>query len=141
LSLIVLCSAAALAQDTPPEDQAPATTERHDVPTFQSKVNLVLVRVVVRDAHGRPVGNLTKDDFQLFDKRKRQTIASFSVVKRASGAPEAKTATTARAADSERDSERSGSAAANHSPERCLIYLFDDLNIGFADLVAVREAA
>jgi hypothetical protein len=42
----------------------------------------VLVPVVVRDSHGRPVAHLTKDDFQLFDKGKRQDIASFSAIER-----------------------------------------------------------
>ena len=96
----------------------------------------MLVPVVVRDAQGRPVGNLTKDDFQLFDKGKRQTIVSFSAVKRAAGAPEDKTTTTRHA-----DSERAGLAATNKAPDRFLIYLFDDLNTTFADLAAVRAAA
>src|ERR1700732_3905004 len=48
----LLVSAAALAQDPS---------------TFKTKVNVVLVPVVVRDAAGRPVGNLTQEDFQIFD--------------------------------------------------------------------------
>jgi VWFA-related protein len=97
----------------------------------------VLVPVVVRDAHGHPVGNLTKDDFQLFDKGKRQTIASFSVVQRPTTAPQDKTATPTRAADS----AHADSAAANNSPERYLIYVFDDLNATFADMAMVWAAA
>jgi VWFA-related protein len=97
----------------------------------------VLVPVVVRDAHGRPIGNLTKDDFELFDKGKRQTIVSFSVVQRTSGAPENKPTTTPRPVDS----ESAGSTAANKGSERFLIYLFDDLNTTFADLATVRAAA
>jgi VWFA-related protein len=128
LLLTVLCSAAALAQGTPPADSVPA---------FQSKVNLVLVPVVVRDARGRAVGNLTKDDFQLFDKGKRETIASFSMVKRANIELQDRTAPITEAPDS----ERTGIAAANAGPERYLIYLFDDLNTGFADMATVREAA
>ena len=79
--LALLCCAKALAQTTSPTENSQDTKER--VPTFQSKVNLVLVPVVVRDSKGVPVGNLAKDDFQLFDKGKRQTIVSFSAVKRA----------------------------------------------------------
>ena len=41
--------------------------------------NLVVVRVVVRDSHGRPVANLTKDDFKLFDRGREQNIAQFSM--------------------------------------------------------------
>jgi hypothetical protein len=42
-------------------------------------VNLVQVRVVVRDSQGNVVTNLKKEDFQLQDNRKPQTISTFSV--------------------------------------------------------------
>src|SRR5437016_5153391 len=64
---------------------APATGQSeevssHDTPTtFKVRVNLVLVRAVVRDAQGKVVPNLKKEDFQLYDNRKPQTISSFSV--------------------------------------------------------------
>ncbi|HTQ59076.1 MAG TPA: hypothetical protein VMI32_02565, partial [Candidatus Solibacter sp.] len=52
----------------------------HDSPaTFKVRVNLVLVRVVVRDTDGKVVTNLKKEDFQLSDNRKPQVISSFSV--------------------------------------------------------------
>jgi len=51
--------------------------------TFKSKVNLVMVPVVVRDRDGRPVGNLTQDDFQLSDSGRKQVITKFSVEKAA----------------------------------------------------------
>src|SRR5207253_11342429 len=45
----------------------------HDTPTtFKVRVNLVLVRAVVRDAQGKVVPNLKKEDFQLYDNRKLQ---------------------------------------------------------------------
>ena len=43
------------------------------------RVNLVLVRVVVRDAAGKIVPGLKQDDFQVFDKGKRQKISAFNV--------------------------------------------------------------
>src|SRR5437899_4074189 len=64
---------------------APATGQNEEVSsrdtptTFKVRVNLVLVRVVVRDSQGKVVSNLKKEDFQLYDNRKLQTISSFSV--------------------------------------------------------------
>jgi VWFA-related protein len=122
----------AVAQTTSPTENNHDAKERG--PTFESKVSLVLVPVVVRDALGRPVGNLTRGDFQLFDKRKLQSIVSFSVVKRTKVAPALIETTTTREADS-------GLVTTNKTPDRFLIYLFDDLNITFADMAAVRAAA
>jgi len=69
----------ARAQQTQPTDptQAKATG-----PVRRTTVNEVLVPVVVRDAQGRRVGGLTKDDFQVFDNGEPQTIAGFSIVHR-----------------------------------------------------------
>src|ERR1700741_2973130 len=69
---------------TPPAAQAPATdnaemSTRDTPPTFRVRVNLVLVRVVVRDGTGKVVTNLKKEDFQLSDNRKPQVISTFSV--------------------------------------------------------------
>ena len=43
------------------------------------RVNVVEVRVVVRDEHGKPVANLSREDFHLYDDGKPQTIANFTV--------------------------------------------------------------
>lgn len=102
--------------------------------TFQSKVELVLVPVVVRDSRGAVVGNLTKDDFQLFDKGKRQTIASFSAIRRA-GAVVRQTGESSVPAQ---EAAPSGKAAA---PVRNVIYFFDDLNIGVTDIPPLQKAA
>src|SRR5260370_864592 len=64
----------------PSPDQNAGEVTTHDTPaTFRTKVNLVLVPVVVRDKQGRVIGDLRQEDFQLFDRGKLQTISSFSV--------------------------------------------------------------
>src|SRR6266404_1724398 len=70
-------------QAQPPSTQAPANeasevSTRDTPPTFRVRVNLVLVRVVVRDSNGQIVPNLKKEDFQLSDNRKPQVISTFS---------------------------------------------------------------
>ena len=77
-------------QDAPTKTDSTATptpaagqneeVSSHDTPTtFKVRVNLVLVRVVVRDQKGKIISNLKKEDFQLYDNRKLQAISSFSV--------------------------------------------------------------
>ncbi len=118
------------------QENTPELTQKETAPTFQSKVNLVLVPVVVRDGQGRAIGDLTKDDFQLFDKGKPQTIASFTVMQRGSASQAGHPLAAA---------ETAGAAVTPQSqptaPERYVAYLFDDLNIEFADLVTVKKAA
>src|SRR5208282_1663371 len=43
------------------------------------QVNLVLVRVVVRDAGGKLVPGLKREDFQVWDNGKQQSISTFGV--------------------------------------------------------------
>jgi len=61
------------------EKTAPEMSSRDEAATFKVNVRLVLVRVVVRDQQGHAIGNLHKEDFQLFDNRKQQVISQFSV--------------------------------------------------------------
>src|SRR4029077_2104045 len=61
-----------------PGNQAAEVSTRDTPPTFRVRVNLVLVRVVVRDSNGKVVSNLKKEDFQLSDNRKPQVISTFS---------------------------------------------------------------
>jgi VWFA-related protein len=46
-------------------------------PTFQSKVHVVVVDIAVTDKNHQPVSGLKRDDFQVFEEGKPQTIASF----------------------------------------------------------------
>ena len=63
--------------------QTPEMATHDSQPTFTTRSNLVLVRVVVRDREGHVNGNLQKEDFQLFDKGKAQFISKFSLEKTA----------------------------------------------------------
>jgi VWFA-related protein len=114
----------------------------HDEPTtFKVNVKLVVVRAVVRDSQGHAVGNLHKEDFQVFDKGKPQIITQFDVEQ--PGALSAKARQTSDensgASASEPPSNPGNAPAA--IPERFVAYLFDDVHLAFGDLVSVREAA
>ena len=57
-----------------------AVAERHQqVPVFKTAVDLVQVGVTVSDRKGGLVDQLTKDDFEVYEDGKRQTIQYFAV--------------------------------------------------------------
>jgi VWFA-related protein len=81
-AVIVCC---ALACETLLAAQAPTAAQQPRTETFSAGATAVLVDVVVRDKRGRPVLDLTKDDFDLFEDGARQAIGSFTVVEQAGG--------------------------------------------------------
>ena len=126
-----------------PAPAPPATQNEevstHDTPaTFKVRVNLVLVRVVVRDSKGKVVSNLKKEDFQLYDNRKVQTISSFSVE-----TPDTRTASavasTAGAGSSSSADVAGGKAVV--LPQRFVSMVFDDVHLSIEDATFVRDSA
>ena len=116
-------------------NQLPVDSSSSNEPaTIKVAVNLVLVRAVVRDAQGHPVGNLRQEDFQVFDNRKPRPITHFTVVRSASQATEA-------IGNSPSDGARPHSASAATTTERSLAYLFDDIHLSAADLTVLQSAA
>ena len=122
-------------QQTPASAPELASTDSPAV--FRVRTNAVLVRVVVRDQKGNAVDSLKKEDFQLFDNKKLQTITSFNVVH-----PGAR-AIPAAAEGATAESEVPASAAAQPAavPERFVALVLDDVNFEMPDAVAVRKAA
>jgi VWFA-related protein len=113
-----------------------AEVTTHDTaPTFKVRVNLVLVRVVVRDASGKVVPDLKREDFQLLDNRKAQTISSFSIE-----TPQ----THALAPVPPTSSLEPGApppTAVPVLPQRFVSVVFDDTDLVMQDAVYVRASA
>ena len=126
----------------PPPTPAAAQGEEvssHETPTtFKVRVNLVLVRVVVRDSRGKIVPNLKKEDFQLYDNRKVQTISSFSVE-----TPETRTASAvaSTAAEGSSSSVDAAGGKAIVLPQRFVSMVFDDVHLSMQDALFVRDSA
>ncbi|MBV9885666.1 MAG: VWA domain-containing protein [Acidobacteria bacterium] len=120
-----------------PSDANVAEVTTHDTaPTFKVRVNEVLVRVVVRDESGKIIPGLKKEDFQLFDNRKLQTITSFRVETPETNAVKAQAVTT--------ENPEGGAPTVTPVPtlpQRFVAVVFDDISLIDTDAVAVRTAA
>jgi VWFA-related protein len=112
-------------------------SSRDTAPTFKVRVNLVLVRVVVRDQQGKVVPNLHKEDFQLSDNRKPQIISTFSVE-----TPESHVVATATSADPNAPADpEAAKAIAAALPQRFVSVVFDDQHLTMQDALFVRTSA
>ncbi len=95
--------------------------------------NLVVVRVVVRDAQGKPVEGLRKEDFRLFDRGEEQSITQFEV--ESPVAPPSGSG-VARAPGLAAPTSPPGAV-----PGKFIALYFDDLNTSASDLIQARDAA
>src|SRR6202166_1244679 len=121
-----------------PSDNSELVTQ-DSAATFKVHVNLVLVRVVVRDNQGKVVTNLRKEDFQLFDNRKPQAITSFSTE-----TPESQALKPTPSKDEETGESPTSievESAAENLPQRFVALLFDDVHMSMEDTAVVRAAA
>jgi VWFA-related protein len=80
------------------------------------------------------VGNLKKEDFQVFDKGKEQTLTGFTIQKRGGATATEDSPQVAPAAPSATPSPVT-------VPERFIVFLFDDMHLGTSDLAIVQKAA
>ncbi len=104
--------------------------------TFKLRVNLVQVHVIVRDSAGKPVENLRKEDFLVYDSGKLQAITTFGVETAKSRKERAEAA--AKTQTNEEENPAGGSVSL---PERFVAMTFDDIHLKMADAVTVRVAA
>ena len=121
------------------------TSDQGTVPPSQSQTpfqlkassNLVVLRVVVRDAEGKPVAGLQKEDFKVLDRGKEQSISQFEAE---TSAP----LSSAAAPPSTTVNAPPGQAAPpppTATPAKFLALYFDDLNTSDTDMIYAREAA
>ena len=122
---VLLCTAVAAQQLPPPQGGDFKIAVR---------VNAVLVPVVVRDARGHAVGNLRKEDFQVFDQDKPRPISGFTIEKRA--------ASESPLMASEPPLAVPGAAPPSATtPQRSIVFLFDNMHLGEGDLLRIQGVA
>ncbi len=133
LAACLLATSAVSAQDTSPE-----LSSQESQPSFhfESRRNLVLVRVVVRNSKGETVPNLHKQDFEVFDNGKKQDIIEFDAQSLDGQSRENGVATPSDAALPPEFEE------ANSNPAlRYVGLFFDDVHADFEGLSRCVQAA
>jgi VWFA-related protein len=123
---------------TPAASQQPKKpeVETRDTPAvFKVRVNLVLVRVVVRDQLGKVVENLHQEDFALFDGRKPQVVSFFNIETPAAKIMPVTTAENVPAAPGS-----VAKAVLPAMPQRFVTILYDDVHMSMEDSVTARDA-
>src|SRR4051794_20496663 len=86
MGLVVLLAGTVLTAGqapAPPAQQppsAPASSAQQQPPTFKVRVDYVEVDTIVSDRQGRMVRDLKKEDFQILEDGKPQSITNFSLV-------------------------------------------------------------
>ncbi len=136
-ALLAAITSAAIAQEA--AGAAPAAQNNQPSFTLRVQRNVIVVRVVVRDPHGRAVRGLQEQDFRVFDNGKLQEIGTFAV----------ETPSAAGSSPGKGFGPGSAAATASHpaeptaasTPVTYLAFYFDDLNSAFDSVVRSREAA
>ena len=113
------------------------------VPAFKLRAerNLVIVRVVVRDGTGTTVDNLQQQDFQLFDRSKKQTILSFTLERPALNTSERLASKSGKETTATGPGAAGESALSSTAPGRFVGLFFDDANMEIGELTRARDAA
>jgi len=120
----------------PNTDTKPELSSKDTNTTFKLRVNLVQVKVVVRNEKGDLVRDLKREDFQLFDQGKLQAVSTFDVE-----TPETRKARTEAAAKTQQGADAEAPQQTMALPERFVALVFDDIHLKVEDATFVRSSA
>ena len=124
----------------PKADTGSEISQMESAATFKVRVNLVQVRVIVRNSSsGTPVDNLTRQDFLLYDQGKLQTISNFSVE-----TAQTRLQRAAAVAKTQEDASATGDGSGTKPPvlpERFVALVFDDSHLSLQDATFARSQA
>jgi len=104
--------------------------------TFKLRVNVVQVRVVVRDKQGKFVEGLKREDFLLYDQGKLQAVTTFGVETTKTREQQAELAAKTQEAN-----EPGEARPLVVMPRRFVALVFDDIHLNMQDATTVRVAA
>jgi len=120
----------------PKTDGKTELSSRDTGTTFKLRVNLVQVRVVVRDKQGNFVDGLKKEDFLLYDNGKLQAVATFGMDTTKTRQERAR-----QAAGTQQSADAGESPPLVVMPQRFVALVFDDIHLNVEDATTVRASA
>jgi VWFA-related protein len=121
-----------------PAAPAPASTEAKF--SLRVSTRLVDVSITAYDRKGKPVTDLTRDDFVISDNGKKQNPRSFSHATTVSAGPEIPAISDKPVLYSNRlDATSLAQPAGVPAPENSTLILLDATSLGISDLAAARE--
>ncbi|MBN9617208.1 MAG: VWA domain-containing protein [Acidobacteriales bacterium] len=100
-------------------------------------VSKVLVPVVVRDKQGRTVGDLKREDFQVFDNGRPRPLSAFMAEERM-GTESRPVSSSENGASSPVPSNSLPQSST--MPPRFIVFLFDDMHLSAEDIVRAKRA-
>jgi VWFA-related protein len=126
--------------DLPQTPAVPAVASTEPRFSLRVSTRLVDIGVTANDRKGRPVTDLTREDFVVSDNGKKQSLRSFSHASAAFAAPLTSAAAAQPVLYSNR-LETMGSAepAGTSTPENSTLVLLDATSLSFADFTRARE--
>ena len=117
-------------------------------PTFSSTTNVVIVNATVLDRNGKPIENLTKDDFELYEDGKRQKLQALDLQHLNNNnlpplnQPEAQAPKQPNGYNPEAEKAAlKASMLTRYQDRRLMIMLFDFSSMQPADQIRAKEAA
>jgi len=134
----------------PPPSNPQQTVHTRGRATFSTTLSQVIVNVSVIDRNGKPVENLTKDDFQLYEDGKLQKLEAceFQRLGTTPLAPVAPETQFAQRQPAQKTSPPPPAQAANNSDllskyqdRRLIVMLFDFSSMDIPEQVRARDAA
>jgi len=130
IAISILLSAGTVASQVKPHNDKPEALDSEQ--PIRISTDLVQLDVVITDKNGRVVKGLTKDDFELFEKGKKQPISFFEFV---NAYRESRTTDSATGAAQ----QVAARGLAEREVSRVFAFVVDDLTVRFEDLTYVRE--
>ena len=114
-------------------------------PVFRTNVKLVVVNVSIKDRSGKPIENLTKDDFQIFEDGKPQRLQTVELQRLAATAlapivPTLQTRAPATVAKKPAPVDMS-TALSKYQDRRLIVILFDFSSMDIPEQVRSVDAA